>query len=69
MGIQVFLFLIQNIDCGLERKPTIYVLSKNKKNKKTTKTSTENFHFYNQNIFSILRGHVFLTSVEFSSIR
>ena len=40
-----FLFLLSNIDCGysLERVPTIYVLSKNKK--KYKEKSTENFHF------------------------
>ena len=40
-----FLFLIQNIDCGysLERVPTIYVLSKNKK--KHQFFSTANFQF------------------------
>ena len=27
-----FLFLLQNIDCGYPQLPTIYVLSKNKKN-------------------------------------
>ena len=39
-----FLLVIQNIDCGysIERVPTIYVLSKNMKKKK----SDEIFHFY-----------------------
>ena len=40
-----FLFLRQNIDCGysLERVPTIYVLSKNKKNIKIFQLKIFNF--------------------------
>ena len=57
-----FLVLLQNIDCGhsLEppRVPTINVLSKTMKNIKFF--SSENFHFYNQKIFCILHGQVFV---------
>ena len=55
-----FLFLLQNIDCGYSleplrrflRVPTIYVLSKNKKNIK--KKSSENYHFYSREILQYI---------------
>ena len=56
----VFLFLLQNIDCGysLEHVPTIYVLSKNKKNIK--KFLLKIFIFYNFKNTCILHGRVFV---------
>ena len=55
-----FLFLLQNIDCGysLEPLPTIYVLSKNKKNIRIFLLKI--FIFDNFKNLCILRGRVFV---------
>ena len=58
-----FLFLLQNIDCGYSleaprRVPTIYVLSKNKKNIKDFLLKF--FNFYNLKNLCILHGRVFV---------
>ena len=60
-GVYLFLlFLLQNIDCGYssERVPTIYVLSKNKKN--ITNFLLKIFKFYNLKNLYTLHGHVFV---------
>ena len=57
-----FLFLLQNIDCGYSiRVPTIYVLSKNKKN-------IQIFNFQSSKIHCILHGQVFVMSGAQSAI-
>ena len=55
-----FLFLLQNIDCvySLEPVPTIYVLSKNKKN--IIFFLLKIFNFYNFKNLCILHGRVFV---------
>ena len=52
-----FLFLLQNIDCGYSLEPTIYVLSKNKKN--IIIFPRKIFIFYNFKNLCILHGHCF----------
>ena len=60
-----FLFLLQNIDCGYSleppRVPTIYVLSKNKKNIEIFLLKIFIFYFKNP---CILHGHVSLLVLQ-----
>ena len=55
-GIPIFLFLIQNIDCGYSLE--IYVSSKNKKNIKIFLLKI--FNFYNFDKICLSHGHVFV---------
>ena len=56
----VFLFLLQNIDCGYSLQPTINVLSKKKE--KYYNFSSENNHFYSREILQYI-ARTFLCDV------
>ena len=53
-----FLSLLQNIDCGFLRVPTVYVFSKNIKNIKNFPMKFSIFAF--EKFLCILHGHVFV---------
>ena len=56
-----FLFLLQNINCGFYRVPTIYVLTKNKK--KYQNFSVENFQFLK------LKKSLFIAWASFRNVK